>query len=419
MKIRILGAGREVGRAAIAVEHRGRAVMLDYGVNFDEKDLPQLPLHYPPAKLEGIIITHGHLDHIGGAPIFYISRKPRAIATHFTRDVARIMLEDFLKLSGYYLPFEEGEVGAFLDSMRVTGYGEPVEMGSFTINLRDAGHIPGSAMIEVEVGKHRLLYTGDVNLYETNLVGPADVNGAEADVLVIESTYGLSSHPDRKEVEERFYQAVREVVEDGGTVLVPSFSLGRGQEIMCVLASRGFDHPVYVDGMVRRITELMLEHGSYIYRREVLEKAWSTARVVRDWQDRRNAWKEPGVIVASAGMLKGGPARYYLKKLAKNKRNAVFLVSFQAPGTPGRRILEEGRYVENGPMVQARVEWFDFSSHAGRKQLVEIAKSVKGLEKVVVVHGEPDTAQAFASHLEEELGVKAVAPSNGEEISVS
>jgi len=419
LKVKILGAGREVGRAAIAVEHGGRAVILDYGVNFDEKDLPQLPLHYPPAKLLGIVVTHGHLDHIGGAPIFYISRNPKAYATPFTRDVARIMLSDFLKLSGYYLPFEEEEVSLFLESTRTLGYGEPVELGSFRVRLRDAGHIPGSAMIEVEVGSHKLLYTGDVNLYDTNLVGPADLSGLEADTLIIESTYGASSHPDRRGVEEAFYNDVREVVENGGTVLVPSFSLGRGQEIMCVLVSRGFEHPIYVDGMVRRITELMLEHGSFIHRLDILEKAWSTVNVVRDWQDRRNAWKEPGVIVASAGMLKGGPARYYLKKLAKDKRNAVFLVSFQAPGTPGRMILESGRYAENGPLVQARVEWFDFSSHAGREQLLSIVKSVKGLERVIVVHGEPETAEAFASMVEEELGVEAIAPSNGEEIEVS
>ena len=414
----ILGAGKEVGRAAIAVEHRSSVVLLDYGVNFDDNDLPQLPLHYPPAKLKGIVLTHGHLDHIGGAPIFYISRRPIAVATSFTRDVAEIMLRDFLKLSGYYLPFEDGEVADLLSTMRIVGYGEDVELGSIVVRLRDSGHIPGSAMVEVETGSKKIVYTGDINFVETKLVGPADVSGLEADVIIIESTYGTSEHPPRREVEERFYNNVLEVVENGGTVLVPAFSLGRGQEILCVLVERGFDYPIYVDGMVRGITELMLERDRFLRDPELLRKAYDQANIVRGWQDRRNAWKEPGVIIASAGMLKGGPSRFYLRKLAKNERNAIFMVSFQAPGTPGRRILEEGKYTEEGPMVKARVEWFDFSSHAGRTELLEIIKRIKGLEKVIVVHGEPEVAEAFAEDVRVNLGIDAIVPSNGEKISL-
>jgi putative mRNA 3-end processing factor len=417
MKIKVLGSGREVGRAAIAVEYDGKAVLLDYGVNFDEKDNPVMPLHIPPNKIEALVLTHTHLDHIGAAPLLYATTRPRAFATRFTRIMSRLMLEDFLKLSGYYLDFESTEVDNLLQSIEDVRENDRIEVGDFTLEFMPNGHIPGSLAVKVSTPDGSVLYTSDVNNIDTKLVKGASLAGVEADVLIMESTYGNADHPPRYRVEKRFVEAVKEVLEKNGTILVPSFSVGRGQEIMCILAENEVT-PVSVDGMIRKATEIMLDNKEFLRDPSLLEKAVKEQKLLRGWQDRRRVWREPGVIVASAGMLKGGPSRYYLRKIHGKEGNAIFLVSYQGPGTPGRMILEKGIFREGGPLVRARVEWFDFSSHAGSSGLVEIASSIKNLKQLYLVHGEPEAQSVLAERIKEKTGIVPRAPESGEVIEV-
>ncbi|MEB3779447.1 MAG: MBL fold metallo-hydrolase [Desulfurococcales archaeon] len=414
--LRVLGSGKEVGRAAILVEHRGRGLLLDYGVNFNEDDIPIFPEHVRPRDLEGIVLTHSHLDHIGAAPSLFTSITPEIMATPLTLDVSRILLYDMIKLNGPYLPFDEQSVDDMISSGKTLHYGEEVNLGDFTVTLHDSGHIPGSASVLVEVNGRRLLYTSDLNNIETKLVGPARLDGLKADVVVIESTYGASNHPPRLETEKRFIDSVTEVVESGGTVLVPAFSVSRGQEIMCLLAERGIDYPVWVDGMIRQVSELYMLHSRYIRSPGLLSRAVSEFRFIRGWQDRRKAYRKPGVIIASAGMLKGGPSLYYLKKMATNERNGVFMVSYQAPGTTGRQILEEGVFGEERIPVLARVEWFDFSSHIDQSGIIKVLRGINSVEKVVLVHGDPGAQEVLASRIREELGIDVELPANGDSI---
>ncbi len=418
LEVRILGSGREVGRAAIAIGSGDKYLLLDYGVIFDEADVPILPNHIQPNKVEALLITHAHLDHIGAAPMLYVSRKIPAYMTKFTRDVAPLMLTDFLKISGYYLPYEAQEVEAFINSTNVIDYGEEVEVGDFRIKALNAGHIPGSAMFTIHYKEHSILYTGDVNTIETKLVRKPNLNGIEAETLIIEGTYGTSNHPPRNEVEDDFINSVKEVIEGGGVVLVPAFSLGRSQEILAVLAEKAPHIDVRYDGMVKEILKLMLRSRKFINRFDLLAKARKRFVEVKSFRTRKKVVKEPGVIVASAGMLKGGPAVYYAKKLQGNSRNAIFLVSYQARGTPGRKLLEEGVLEENGPRVKAKVKWFDFSSHAGVNGLLGLVKKVKGLERVIVVHSEPETGEAFSKLIKSEVGVDVIYPTNGDVIKL-
>lgn len=417
-RIHILGAGKEVGRAAIAVEKNDRYVLLDFGVTFDDRDIPMLPLTIPPSRVEGVVVTHAHLDHVGAAPMLYISSRPRSYMTPITRDISRLMLYDFLKLSSYYLPFESMEVERFIESSVTIGYNREIEIGQYRAIFRNAGHIPGSTMVLLDTGSRRILYTGDINTIETRLVDPADVSGIEAEVLVIEATYGDTDHADRRSVEDRFMSSVKEVVEDGGVVLVPAFSLSRSQEILSLLAERLDNIMVSYDGMIKPITEIMLAHIGYIRRPDLLKKANEIFTQVEGWSMRRKIWREPGVIVASAGMLKGGPALYYLKRIADNRKSAIFLVSYQGRNTPGRMLLEKGVFMENGPRVVARVEWFDFSAHAGKSGLLSIIKSVKGLEKVIVIHSDPDVGFSFAKLIRDEIGIDALNPSIGDKVEI-
>lgn len=413
MQIKILGSGQEVGRGAIAIEYKNKVVLLDYGVNFDDNDNPVMPLHIPPNKIEALVLTHVHLDHIGAAPLLYSTVEPRAFATRLTRQLSRLMLEDFLKLSGYYLDFEINEVNKLLASITDIEPGQSINLNDFKLEFYFSGHIPGSVSVKVITPEGSVFYTSDMNTIETKLVGPNDYSNVEADVLVIESTYGNADHPERREVEKRFLDTVNEVISNGGTVLVPVFSVGRGQEIMSVLSEAEI-HPVFVDGMVKQATQIMLENSPFLKDPSILEKASESQIFIKGWEDRRKIWKKGGVIVSSSGMLKGGPSRYYLRKIADDRRNALLLVSFQGKGTPGRKILETGAFEDGSQLLKARVEWFDFSSHAGRTGLLGTVKKIRNLKEIILVHGELDAQKNLAELIKSEVGINPRIPATGE-----
>lgn len=420
LTIRVLGSGREVGRTAILVGYGDeRGLLVDFGVAFDAEDKPVLPLTVPPTTISAVLVTHAHLDHVGAAPFLYVSSRPPLFTCDITAELGKLLIEDMLKLSGYYLPFEYPEVMTMYESTKTFKIGERLELGGVVIETFNAGHIPGSTMYRITVGERSVLVTGDVNTIETRLVKGADLSKLSADIVVMESTYGMYDHPERGHVEDLFIEAVKSVIEDGGVVLVPSFSLARAQEVLSLLAERLPHASVYYDGMAKEILKIFLGYREYINRYDLLAKSASLFTPVRDSRMRREACKSPGsVIVAPAGMLKGGPAQYYVKRLMDNPKNAIMLVSYQAPTTPGQRLLREGVIEEGGPRVKAKVFWFDFSSHAGASGLLELVKSVKGVEKVVLVHGSEEAAYTLGYRIREELGVDFEVPKNGDVVGV-
>ncbi|MCC6047084.1 MAG: MBL fold metallo-hydrolase [Desulfurococcaceae archaeon] len=417
LEIRVLGGGLEVGRTAIAVSSGGRTVLLDYGVNFSESDAPQLPEHVRPSELSLVAVTHAHLDHVGAVPLLYTSRaQPVLIMNRPTKAFSEVLIKDFIKVSGYYLPFDEVDWYRAVEFVRYVETGEEVEVEGVTLRTFNAGHIPGSQAYLLDLGDFRVAYTGDVNTVDTRLVRGYDSYGLKADVLIIEGTYADVDHPDREEVERDFIESVREVVESGGNVLVPSFSLGRAQEVLTLLYERFSGGTVYYDGMVRTINSILVSYPEYVNRYELLVRALEEFEEVKSAGQRRKIVRSEGVVVvASAGMLKGGPALYYLKKFYDNPRNAVFLVSYQAPATPGRRLLEQGALEDLGP-VRARVQWFDFSSHTGFSGLLRVIKSFQELEAVVVVHTN-EAAYTLAKSLEGSYEVYI--PRIGEVVEIS
>jgi len=421
LRVRVLGGGREVGRAAVAVSlGDGRqSLLLDYGVNFDEEDKPRFPEHVKPSEVAGLVLTHAHLDHVGAAPMLHVTSKVSTVATALTKRLCEIMIKDFIKISGYYLPYEEVDLYNMIDGIQDYSYENEVQLGDYRVKLLNAGHIPGSSMAYVEVGEYSVVYTGDVNTIDTRLVSRASASGVKADVVIIEGTYGWIRHPPRELVEREFLEAVEEVTDRGGNVLIPAFSLGRAQEILTLLYER-FEGDVFYDGMIRQIYEVFISYPEYINKYEELLRSKEEFKpVVRPSQRRKIVDGRGNVIVASAGMLKGGPAVYYLKKLAGDPLNAVFMVSYQAPGTPGRHLLEDGIPSEDVGPVKARVQWFDFSSHAGVDGLLELLKSFSNVEHVVVVHTSEKAGKYFTEKIRETMkDVSVHLPHNNEEIMI-
>ncbi len=423
MFLKILGGGQEVGRAAYLVIDKNKYFLLDYGVNFDEEDHPQFPLHVRPIDLSGIAITHAHLDHIGAAPLLYITAKPPLYITKPTLDIGKLLINDFLKLNAYYVDYDIGEFETMATKAKFMEYGVEEEAGEYTLLFTDAGHILGSSMIYLETPSgHRILYTGDVNTIQTWTLNRAQLWPIKIDTLIIESTYGSTKHPPRHMSEKRLIDAIEEVIDSGGTVLIPAFSVGRTQEVMCLVQAELPHVNIYVDGMSRDITNIYLKYKNFLRDPAMFQKAVENTFFIRGWSDRRKAWKTPSVIISSAGMLKGGPSVYYLKKISDNPKNAVFLVSYQAPNSPGHILLEKGKLEELGiEEMRARLEWFDLSSHAGKDGLLSIMLRYKHvLKNIVIIHGEPESTIKLANMAKEALGedINIYTPVNGGEIKL-
>jgi len=414
LKIRFLGGTKEVGRAAIAVKSEKTQLLLDYGVMVNHE--PGFPVHVPPKEVDAIVLSHSHLDHSGAVPIFHIQDGKPVYGTNLCLDMAQLLISDFIHLTGYYLPFEYLELRTMMKKNVQVGFREQQTVGDISFQLLNSGHIPGAAQVLLEANEKRILYTSDYNTVDTRLLSGADRRYGELNALIIESTYADEDHSDRAVLEKEFVEQVTEVVEMGGTVLVPAFSVGRSQEIACILAAYHFEYPVVIDGMAREVNRMLMSRTAYLRDPQLFMNAIHAASWVEGWRDRRMATKKPGVIISPAGMLKGGPAAFYIQKVGKKKQNAVFLVSYQVPGTPGRELMEKGRCVIDGRMrkIKAQIAHFDFSSHCGVSQLQDTVKNVEGNPIVYVVHGAEGNCERFAKWIEKEVGLKALAPKAGD-----
>jgi putative mRNA 3-end processing factor len=407
-----LGASREVGRSAFLVSTDKR-VMLDYGIKiFDPTGKPKFPLESPNPDF--VVLSHAHLDHSGCLPMLYRDSKVRWYAPPPTRDICEVLWMDSMKIMGEGLPYRKQHFNKALKYWSPLHYNHPIRTGDTEIELYDAGHISGAAMIGLEHQGKRLLYSGDFKGEETFMhKGAKPVE--DVDVLVMETTYALKDHPPRKETETKLMQEIYETIDDGGNALLPAFALGRTQELIALIRHYDPEIPVFVDGMGRELTRIYLKYPRYIKDAKAFRRAVRSVNIVEGIPDKKKASSTPSVIIAGAGMLNGGAILNYL--FHANSMSKLIFTGYCIEGTNGWLLQNKGYIMkdEHELTVDLPVEYLDLSAHAGRKDIMEFIDAANP-GKIVLVHG--DSPEKFAEELRQDHGYDVLAPTPGERIEV-
>jgi len=435
LRVEVLGGGSEIGGSAVLVEAGGTRILVDAGVR-PNADSPRAAA--PPriaraleGRVDAIVVTHGHNDHAGFVPkLLDDQRQAVTICTPATaallptmwNDARRVMARqaDEMAAYGWLAPlYGEAEVEAAEKSLRPLTYGRARTVGELTIQFFDAGHILGAAGVVIRAGGQRVVITGDIFNLPQMSVGAAQLPprlAREADLLVIESTYCHSRHPDRTSQVQDFVRAIGEVVGGGGRVLVPAFGLGRAQEVALMLREHLPDVPVLVDGLARPISD--------IYEREAnLDIFGGKVQRVSDRKRLRLMRSfHSGVVVTTSGMLSGGFAVPWAQEILPDPHSALFVCGYQDEESAGRALQRLANrddptapatlslLTDAGPAtvsVAARVETYSLSAHADRDGLSEIIGDLAPAQ-TMLVHGLGREQKAFRETLERARGHRTV-----------
>ncbi|MBN2141876.1 MBL fold metallo-hydrolase [Candidatus Woesearchaeota archaeon] len=425
MKLVFHGAAKEVGRSCIEIKTKGERYLLDAGIKFKEHgfEYPEAITNLP--DIDGLLISHAHLDHTGSLPMFEHHNITCPIfCTKLTYQLTKILLRDSYKIARIkhlHPAFDKIDLKKVSKAVRYIEYDKPYKHRDLRFIFRNAGHIPGSAMMEIETEGKKIVYTGDMKMRPSLLMKGAYSNYKDVDVLIIESTYGNRTLPDREKLKERFLDYVQSIVDQKGSVVIPVFSLGRAQEILMILSERKFKVPIYYEGMCHKMQRKMITTpDKYINNQKRLQKMMTTgATHIGSPRRRMYALKQPGIFVTTSGMLQGGPVLSYIKEIWHDQRSAIFLTGYQCKRTNGRHLYEDGFVYIDGwkTYVKCAVEKFDFSGHASEEELKEFIQKVNP-KTLIIQHGDPESADAIKEWAEKNTKSKCYAPIVGDEISI-
>ena len=452
MEIQFLGATGTVTGSKYLLGSGATKVLIDCGLFQGFKQLRLrnwAPLPLEPAALSAVVLTHAHLDHSGYLPLLVRNGfHGRIHCSEATYDLCRILLPDSGRLQeeeadyanrrGFSkhapaLPlYTEDDAKRSLEFFSPLGFGREVDLGSLRAKLSPAGHILGAAVVSLTDGARSVVFSGDLGRpNDLIMVAPGVVRGA--DYLVIESTYGDRRH-DPEDPRVKLGDVIRRTVARGGVVIIPSFAVGRAQELLYylhLLKSAGAipaDIPVYLNSpMAVDATGIYLKHrGEHRLTHEQSRAMCQGVTIVNTPEEskRLNEKKKPMIVIAASGMATGGRVVHHLKAFAPDPRNSILFSGFQAGGTRGATILSGADSVKiHGEYVPIRAEVAIINNLSAHADGAEILDWLKQFEKppraTFVTHGEPAAADALRHRIEEELRWRARVPDYLESVTLA
>lgn len=446
VKITALGAAKEVGRSCFLLQTNNSNVILDCGLNVDTSD-PTRAYPYLNAmglaldKIDAVILSHAHLDHSGFLPFLYAYGYDGPVyCTPPTRDLMVLLQQDcinVLQSEGKDAPYAEKDIKKMLNHVIVRKYGEVTDITpKIRFTFHNAGHILGSAMVHLHIGEgfSNVLYSGDFKFGRTNLFEPAEVRFPRVDTVIMESTYGAAQdvRPRLEENEMKLINTIRETLASRGKVLIPVLAVGRAQEIMLILEKymREDNAIVYIDGMCREASAIHTVYPEYMHRnvqRRILQNDSPFDKPMFKsaiGMDRKAIVEsdEPTVILATSGMLSGGPSVEFLKLMAADERNSLIFVGWQAALSLGRKIqngekevpiLNESNKLDTLKINLKATTIEGFSGHSDRSQLINFVRAIKPRpSRFFMVHGEERKCEDMARTAGKMLHVETRAPMN-------
>ncbi|MFX1261660.1 MAG: beta-CASP ribonuclease aCPSF1 [Promethearchaeota archaeon] len=454
IRLTAFGGFREVGRQSMFLQTSESNILIECGVNvgtpskaYPRLDMPEFNLD----ELDAVIVTHAHLDHCGMVPFLYkYGYRGPVYMTAPTLNLATLLQLDYLDVAereGKLRPYRDRDVKEAILHTVTLNYGEVTDIApDVRLTLHNAGHILGSAIVHLHIGdgQYNLAYTGDFKFGRTRLLEPATFTFPRLETLVVESTYGhpTDKMPPRQEVERKFASIIKRTIERGGKVLIPVLAVGRAQEIMLVLEDlvtkkRIPKIPIYIEGMIAQATAIHTTHPEALSKKiremifhQGINPFLNEIFVQVDSHEQREeiVEGEPCIIMATSGMLAGGPSVEYFRLLAPDEKNTLCFVSYQSPQTLGSRIQKGWKEIpmrnRDGQQVivpvhleVATVE--GFSGHSDRKQILNFVKRVNPApERVLTCHGEATKCLNLASTVHKALNIDTKALSVTESIKL-
>ncbi len=454
IRLTFFGGAREVGRSCELLTTPESSVMLDCGVNIAYQDnhraYPMLNMpEFQIDQLDGVVLTHAHLDHCGFIPYLYkYGYEGPTYCTPPTRELMTLLQLDYLDIAlkdnNKDPPYTKNDIKEMIKHTITLGYGDVRDIApDIRLTLHNSGHILGSAVAHLHIGEglYNIAYTGDFKFGKTRLLPPARPKFPRLEGLIMESTYGGSRdmQQSRKDAERKLISIVNETTRRGGKVLIPVLSVGRAQEVMILIEEkmrqRIMDQvPVYLHGMIWAATAIHTAYPEYLsheLRNRILHNGDNPFlseifHNVEPGELDDVVEGEPCVILATSGMMVGGPVIEYFKRLAPDPKNSLVFVSYQAAGSLGRRLQEGLSEVavtddrEKLKVIQMQMKTTTiggFSGHSDRGELLRYVKNASPRpNKILIQHGDYDKCEKLSRSIGRMLRISAFAPKNLETV---